>query len=282
MNRIQRTGFAAAILVACACLTGCRESRVVRTDYFPMRDGNRWEYRLLDHEHLKVLAAGGSVPTADKISAGQDMGDDAPAETVVPKADIVGEESNAPTAVTRPARRIELALKEAADEITYRSTYDGFEQVWTKRGGYIGFQNARGRHYLLILPPHSGYRWIVTDVGGQNLYFEVTGHQDVETPAGKFRACAVARQESRDKRESFCYWFAPDVGLVRRSKYFQDEEVFRQELVDYQVRASLPAGRFAEEREIQQAFKGKNRGTEHRVRSTTPDPDRFVAPPIEK
>jgi len=282
MKRTQKAGCAAVVLLACVTLTGCRESRVVRTDYFPMRDGNRWEYRLLDHGRLKVLAAGGSVPTADKISMGQDMGGDAPGETVEPKADVVGEESKAPAAETRPARRIELALKEAADEITYRSTYDGFEQVWTKRGGYIGFQNARGRHYLLILPPHSGYRWIVTDAGGQNLYFEVEGHQDVETPAGKFRECAVARQESRDKREIFRLWFAPDVGLVRRSKYYLDEEVFRQELVEYQIRASLPAGRDAEEREIQQAFKGKNRGTEHRVRSTTPDPNRFAAPPIEK
>ena len=76
--------------------------------------------------------------------------------------------------------------------------------------------------------------------------------------------CAVSRQETRDRREIFRYWFAPGVGLVRRSKYYADEEVFRQELIQYEVRPSTTDGRRAEELEIREALKSKKRGTEHR------------------
>ena len=44
-------------------LTGC-EKAVPRTDYFPLRDGNRWEYRLLDRPLLKRMAAGQPIATA--------------------------------------------------------------------------------------------------------------------------------------------------------------------------------------------------------------------------
>ncbi|MCW8130883.1 MAG: hypothetical protein KIS92_11070 [Planctomycetota bacterium] len=250
----------ALVLVYAVLFTGC-ERQAVSTDYFPMRDGNRWEYRLLDRARLQALADGKEVPTADAIAdqPAEARGDEPAAE---PKAEVLGEEAK-PAAKVAPARRIALALKESVDELTFRATYDGFEQVWSKRGGYVGSQNAAGRQYLLILPPHTRYRWIVTDDRGSNLYYEIEGHRDVQTPAGAFKQCAVSRQESRDRREVTRYWFAPNVGLVRRSKYYLDEEIFRQELVTYDVRASLPAGRMAEEHEIALALKGKNRGTEH-------------------
>jgi hypothetical protein len=262
---LLRTTVFLLLLLSLATFTGC-ERHVPTSDYFPMRDGNRWEYRLLDHARLKALASGQTVPTATEISGAQAA--EEKDETADPKAEVLGEEGTKPAPKVAPARRVALVLKEAVDELTYRATYDNFEQVWSKRSGYVGSQNAAGRQYLLILPPHTHYRWVVTEDRGSNLYYEIEGQQDIETPGGSFKQCAVSRQESHDKREISRYWFAPGVGLVRRSKYYREEEFFRQELVAYEVRASLPAGRLAEEHEIQLALKGGNRGAEHRMKGT--------------
>jgi hypothetical protein len=243
---------------------GCERS-VVTTDYFPLRDGNRWEYRLLDHPRLKALAAGQTVPTDRTVSTESTTQDES---TASPKAVVVNPGEPVETAPeTAPARRVALVLKEGIDDLTFRSTYDGYEQVWSKRGGYVGFQNQRGRHYLLLLPPHTGYRWVVTDESGEDLYCEVESHSSIETPDATFRDCAVTREETRTKQEVTRYWFAPNVGLVRRSKFFAGEEVFRQELVAHDVRPARPEVRAAEDREVQEALRGKNRGNEYRKRA---------------
>ncbi len=244
-------------------MTGC-ERRVVRGDYFPMRDGNRWTYRFLHAELLQRLARGENI----SVAASPDTKTAAPAETSSRKAEVLPFDDPAPPDLNalptnaREARTIELTLKERSDELTYKATLSGAEQVWSKRDGYVGFQNASGRHYWLILPPHSGYRWIVTDANGENLYYEIVGHEPLTTPAGTFQSCAVVRQESRDRRVIFKLWFGDGVGLIRRSKYYVDEEIFRQELIDFKIRPSSPAGRRAEEQEIQRALKGTRRGKE--------------------
>lgn len=285
--RFARSRPAAALLLAALAalgMSGC-ERQVVRTDYFPLRDGNHWEYRMLDHAMLQRMAAGEEIATELDLSGGDAKAGDEPAapaavvvglDAVDPKESKVAKdagdgEDSGKTESAGPAgkaRRVALELKASIeDDVTFRATYDRFEQVWSKAGGYVGFQNARGRQYLLILPPHTGYRWVVTQPSGENLFFEVESHRQVATPAGTFPMCAVARQESRDKREITRYWFAPDVGLVRRSKYFLDEEVFRQELVKYEVNAALPKTRSAEEKEIVKALKGGQHGQEHKQRN---------------
>lgn len=255
-----------AILVL---LAGC-EKAVPRTDYFPLRDGNRWEYRLLDMPLLKRLEAGQNIGTgkidADQrvaqtdsdLSAGSQFADpnSKPNSGKVPEA--VGK-------VDAAARRVSLQLRESIDPITFKALYDTAEQVWSKRNGYVGFQSTRGRNYLLILPPHTGYKWTVTSSTGQDLFYQIENvSATLETPAGKFENCVLARQESRDRKEVFKYWFAPNVGMVRRSKYFIDEEVFRQELVEYTVQPATPATKMEEDREVRHAIEGKNRGSEFR------------------
>src|SRR5688572_30835973 len=67
-------------------VTGC-EKAVPRTDYFPLRDGNRWEYRLLDMPLLKRLGEGQAIVTAPSektVSAAAQEDSD-----LAPKADIV-------------------------------------------------------------------------------------------------------------------------------------------------------------------------------------------------
>jgi len=250
-----------AAIAALALFTGC-ERAVPHNDYFPMRDGNVWEYRMFDQKLLQELEAGRQVGTAPNISGDVVEPEEKPRQ---PKAEVVGAEGQpAKAKASREARRISLQLKESIDEITFRASYDNYEQVWSKRSGYIGFQDAKKRHYLLILPPHTGYKWIADQGDGQNLYYEIEGQQDLSTPAGMFYHCAVAREESRDKTEVNRYWFAPGVGLVRRSKYFQDEEVMRQELVKYNVRPSSASSRLEEEKELEKAMGSKKHGQEFR------------------
>jgi hypothetical protein len=251
----------AALAAALAFFAGCVEEDIPKTDYFPLRDGNHWEYRLLDRPLLLKLNSGKAISTAP-LNA-EPVGTDADIE---PKAEIVTDPKlglDAEPAAT--ARRVVLDLQGPVDDITFKAVYDTAEQVWSKRDGYIGFQGARGRSYLLILPPHTHYRWVVSGSTGQNLYFEIeTARGEVTTPAGKFVNCAVSRQESRDRKEVYKYWFAPNVGLVRRSKYFAGEEVFRQELVEYKVQPAKPATRAAEEKEVKHAVENKIRGNEFR------------------
>jgi len=254
-------------------LAGC-ERAVPRTDYFPLRDGNRWDYRLLDMPLLKRLEAGQNVGTAN-IDAELDVGKGSRADSDL-SADSQFADPNATAKSTRTvktadaggkvdaaARRVSLQLRDSIDPITFKALYDTAEQVWSKRNGYVGFQSTRGRNYLLMLPPHTGYKWVVTSAAGQDLFYQIeNANAALETPAGKFDNCVLARQESHDRKEVFKYWFAPNVGLVRRSKYFADQEVFRQELVEYQVQPATPATRLEEDREVRRAIEGKNRGSE--------------------
>lgn len=250
---------------------GC-EKAVPRTDYFPLRDGNRWDYRLLDMPLLKRLEAGQNVgtgkidvdsrvaqPDSDLTGGGQFADPNSVAKSdKTEKASVAGK-------VDAAARRVSLQLRDSIDPITFKALYDTAEQVWSKRNGYVGFQSTRGRSYLLMLPPHTGYKWVVTSAAGQDQFFQIeSANVSLETPAGKFDSCVLARQESRDRKEVFKYWFAPNVGLIRRSKYFVEEEVFRQELVEYAVQPATPATRLEEDREVRHAIEGKNRGSEFR------------------
>ena len=294
MNPMYSITFKAFPMLALLWLCGC-ERMVERQDYFPMRDGNTWDYRLLDHKMLKALAEGKKIetapPEAEKLPTHKSTEEELTAQTrtatpgTTPPPNSQGGDllptpltaapapasagavdskvsDNTPSEL-KPARRVTLTLREAVDDVTFRSTYGEWDQVWSKKGGYVGLQNAGGRQYLLILPPHTTYRWIATDPNGNNLYFEIEGQVDLNTPAGSFHQCAVSRQESRDKKEIFKYWFAPEVGLVRRSKYFAGEEVFRQELVSYKVKPSSFQTRAGEDAEIREASRGKNRGSEN-------------------
>jgi len=252
--------FTAALLF----LSGCEKS-VPRTDYMPLRDGNHWEYRLLDLPLLKRIDAGQIVETStreDDLSISRAETNEAQSK---PSQKESAEKASQKEAKPLVARRVVLDLRDAVDEITFRAVYDTAEQVWSKKNGYIGFQSSRGRNYLLILPPHSGYKWVVTGPAGEDLFYEIESvSASVSTPAGKFTQCVLARQESRDRKEIFRFWFAPNVGLIRRSKFFAGEEVFRQELVEYVVKPATPATRMAEDREGRQAIEGKNRGSEFR------------------
>ena len=95
--------------------------------------------------------------------------------SIAPKAEVVIDDSARLKRRRRQlARRVTLDLQASVgDELTYKALYETAEQVWSKRNGYVGFQNAGGRNYLLILPPHTHYRWVVTSGSGKNLYCEI-------------------------------------------------------------------------------------------------------------
>ncbi|MEI6236378.1 MAG: hypothetical protein WCT04_25260, partial [Planctomycetota bacterium] len=61
---VQNLTRSLALALFAVCLTGCIEEDVPKNDYFPLRDGNHWEYRLLDRPLLGRLNAGQAIVTA--------------------------------------------------------------------------------------------------------------------------------------------------------------------------------------------------------------------------
>lgn len=247
---------------------GCE--RLAR-DYFPLRAGNHWEYRVMNQAALEDLRRGRQIvvaPAADKAAAR--------ATAVPPRAEIIlpenekdgksdaahhqNEKAKTVPRTPRTVRRVVLELlphRPKDDPLTWRALYNGVKQAWSKRDGFLSLQDGRGRTALLLLPPHTGYRWEVVRRNGTRLYFEIEGLEKLRTPAATFDRCVVSRRESRDRREAVKYWFAPEVGLVRRSKYFLGEEVFRMELVYYRTRASSPETMTLREKTVDEAVRGK-------------------------
>jgi hypothetical protein len=231
-------------LILLSLTAGCER---LGRDYFPFHAGNRWEYRTLNAAALEELRHGREVRTNWKLGPADDF--ESPAAALIAPDDEAGErdeaDGQAPAAVVQEppleARGVVMEMLEhdpGDDPLTWRVRYNNVEQLWSKREGFLSFQDGRGRTSLLILPPHTGYRWEVVRKTGMRVYFEVEAHADLRTPVGLFEHCVISRQESRDRREIIRYWFAPNVGLVRRSKYWLDQEVFRLELLKCRVKLS--------------------------------------------
>jgi hypothetical protein len=89
----------------------------------------------------------------------------------------------------------------------------------TARGLFLADRDGRDHdppRCLLKLPPKAGDRWDVVLGGDGRAGLLATstagGVEEVEVPAGKFRA---ARVESECEGVRFVSWYAPKVGLVR-------------------------------------------------------------------
>ncbi len=71
---------------------------------------------------------------------------------------------------------------------------------------------------MLRLPVKAGDAWSWEgSIPGLKTTFTMVGLEDVEVPAGKFRAVRVRQESVRDGKEnvSTTYWYAPEVGLVK-------------------------------------------------------------------
>ena len=69
----------------------------------------------------------------------------------------------------------------------------------------------------LRLPARPGDQWVHSD-GGVTYVFTVAGAEEVEVPAGKFKAAVRVEMEVRYERGAslrITYWYAPEVGLVK-------------------------------------------------------------------
>jgi hypothetical protein len=68
----------------------------------------------------------------------------------------------------------------------------------------------------LRLPARWGDQWVHCD-GGVTYAFTVAGAEEVEVPAGKFKAVRVELEVRYERRAALrvSYWYAPEVGLVK-------------------------------------------------------------------
>src|SRR5437660_12807395 len=117
--KTMTTHLRSRLLLSAGCfgaffLVGC-EKAVPRTDYFPLRDGNRWEYRLLDRPLLKRMGQGQAIVTAPLDADINPPANDNDAQ-LEPKAEVAetspGEKAETKTA---SARRVKLELRAAGD-----------------------------------------------------------------------------------------------------------------------------------------------------------------------
>src|SRR5947209_1601619 len=120
MNRFTKFVLKLAVVAALLSLSACVEDDVDKADYFPLRDGNHWQYRLLDRALLGRLNAGQAIVTgASSDSRPDDVDVEPPAEVVL--------DDKLKSAPPATARRVTLDLQAAVDDLTYKALYETAE-----------------------------------------------------------------------------------------------------------------------------------------------------------
>jgi hypothetical protein len=74
---------------------------------------------------------------------------------------------------------------------------------------------------LLKLPYKEGTTWTSEDVKpGDKLTYTVGKQEEVEVPAGKYKAIGVevVLEESGGETKKFIYWYAPGIGLIKEGR----------------------------------------------------------------
>ncbi len=111
--------------------------------------------------------------------------------------------------------RLEMLKKLPSGEVLAREP-DG-THTWEKTEGFLVHWVKSEAALLYPLPPHTGYRWKTKSADGHVFYCELLPREEVRVPAGTFRACLHVRMDRDDDLVVLKTWFAPGVGLVKRS-----------------------------------------------------------------
>lgn len=112
----------------------------------------------------------------------------------------------------------------------------GTDWIVSAKGVFIARQGAETYEppLTILKLPHKDAKWEVDSVtkGGTRQHpkgkFVARGYEDVEVPAGKFRAARV--DASWEGGTEVVFWFAPEVGQVKRTVKHANGGGFTQEL----------------------------------------------------
>lgn len=175
-----------AFLIFCTVATAQRSKTVVQRDYFPLRVGDSWRYRMTDNDAEYTV----------KVLSAEKQADGATVYLLEKQAGVVIRD---------------WYSKTIGWVFLHREAYEGQEGLDVK------YQPPR---QYLKNPIVAGDKWnwkgksiAQTDVEEHN---EVVGPEVVKVPAGTFRAIKVlSRVSDGEAVMTKTYWYADSVGLVK-------------------------------------------------------------------
>jgi hypothetical protein len=120
--------------------------------------------------------------------------------------------------ITRDGRRVRrrLEITGRASARAFKASDGGDPAVLSWEDGFLSFQHAGRRVYMLMLPAVAGSSWWTVTPEGARVWCRVQGSGNVTVPAGTFR-CVEVLMEPSGGRTEIRHWFARGVGWVRYS-----------------------------------------------------------------
>ena len=154
-------------------------------DYFPMAKGNQWQYRVTRFSPDGQLAG-----TAE----------------------------------------LRLQITDVLDPVTAIVRYnDGNAERYAKTHGYLSATGAGERiNYLLRLPPIAGEKWTLYSLDDETLedrilfVYRIESVSDALYGEQHFKSVAVVICENDNGTIKLVYFWAPDIGLIRRETYIRE------------------------------------------------------------
>jgi len=128
-----------------------------------------------------------------------------------------------------------IEITQKVGRASYRARELGLTTLWAKEQGYLTRSDGRWREGVLLLPPHTGYKWRVNTTGGARFY-EIVGREDVTVPAGKFSNCVKVTCRSLSGKRYLRRWFARDIGMVKLERLYDGKRVETKMLTGCRIR----------------------------------------------
>jgi len=128
-----------------------------------------------------------------------------------------------------------IEITQKVGRSSFRARELGLTTVWAKEQGYLTRSDGRWREGLLLLPPHTGYKWRVNTTGGPRFY-EVMGREKVMVPAGEFPNSVKVTCRSLSGKRLLHRWFAPKIGMVKLERRYAGKLVETKVLTGCRLR----------------------------------------------
>jgi hypothetical protein len=111
-------------------------------------------------------------------------------------------------------RTLELTSKTKDD--VFRCNDGVNPGAWAWRDGFLSFEQAGSRVYLLMIPVR-GAGWWTRTPEGHRVWCRVLGLRRITVPAGTFEDCVEVVMQPQGGRSEMRHWFARNVGWIRYS-----------------------------------------------------------------
>jgi hypothetical protein len=174
------------------CSTGPQVEKQAAANYYPLKEGNKWHYRMeLGEQSAKATIHVAKLETIAGVSL----------------------------------FRLEMSVE---------GNIAGIEHVSADKRGIFrhAFNDTPLPNPVTVLrfPVKDGDTWtetLTTEDGAAKVHGKVFAAEDVQVPAGKFKAVRVQLEVEDDEAGTVTatYWFAADIGIVRQTVDVGDQQI---------------------------------------------------------